>query len=387
MSEEPHIPAEKVASPHTTGHKIGAVVAPALLMVANNMPGVGYNTETVDRLVTEHHQVIDEEVVTLPANPADTKITIRTDVDNEHRVDFQTTESDAESSEDQVATQLEAALDEDDWARVYDISVTGMASAEDEQPGGGLQEQSDANTNLALQRALLASKPVLDAFAAKGIDARQPVEKVDGQPAEPMLQFAGVEDTWSDNDLTKATEFAEQFGYDSAEAMVEHYNDGGTPPAVNEFLKPLLDDQRGAEITLKLRDANGGEGEQIIVTRVRDVVSVKRVSQEMKQRDIVNNQVAGNIPEHEDMPKPTDTPTDDPEFKPPVVAVVEPPAPPEGEGSTVTVVGPPPPLPPRPRLSRDWMYRQKQRAPQGNGQRPIVHRGRVHQSNPNPRNF
>lgn len=378
---QPQLPAEQpraLPENHRGAQKVGAVLAPAVLLLANNIPGVGHSSEqqvsTQKTVVVESSQV----PVTLPA-PEDTTITLKPDVNNEYRVNFQTTEGDAVSSESQTTSQLEDVLGADGWGRVYDIQVTGMASAEDEQPGGGLQTASDSNTNLALQRALLAAKPVVDSFAKHGIDVHKAVEKTEGKPSEEMLQVHGVEDQWSDDDMKVASDFAKQFGYASVEDMVVHHNDGGTPPAVDEFLKPLLEDHRGAEITLKLRDDGGGE-RTVLVTVENKRTVVKDVTKEIPVTNIVTNNIEGNIPEHEEVPKPGPG-EDEQKQQHSSTTVSTPPA----EGTPI-VVNPPNPPKPWEQAPKDAMYRTKQRAPRGNGAKPLQFGGGV-PFNPTPSNF
>jgi hypothetical protein len=314
----------------------------------------------------------------MPA-PEDLTVTLTPDIENGYRVDFQTTEDDGEASKDQSTQQLAEVLSESDWSRVYDIQITGSASAEDEAQGGGFQADSEKNTNLALQRALLAAKPVIDSFAEKGIDVHKPVEKVDGEAAEAMIQVTGVEDSWSDEDMTTASGLAERFGYDSVEQMVEFRNDGKPmPPAVDEFLKPLLDDKRGAEIVLKLRGDDGGE-RTVLVSVDRERVVVTETTRDVVTKDIVSNNVIGNLPEEHQIPAPG---PDGDENKPPVTSPVVA-LPPE-----TTPVPPQPPKPPRPWEDgpKDAAFRQKQRAPQGNGARPLRYGGGV-PYNPTPANY
>lgn len=382
MPEQPTIPETQAAVHHTTARKIGAATLPAALLMANNMPVVGHQTEAVTS--TETAVVVESEQVpvSMPADPGEFSVVIKQGVDNEYRVDFQTTESDARTSEDQTVTQLGEVLSEDDWSRVYDIEVRGLASAEDEQADGGLQQPSDANTNLALQRALIAAKPVIDTFAAKGIDVMQPVEKEAGTPAEQMLHAEGIEDSWSDDDMGNAEEFVSQFGYEDVKQMVQHYNDGGAPPAVEEFLDPLLKDKRGAEIILHLRDADGEE-RTIMTTVERERVEVKEITEEVKTERLVSNNVIGRLPENPDMASVAEdgeggsatTPIKAPSVQPPVAVPGVPPEQPPHQ-----------PPPPRGRTPKDVLFRQKQRAPQGNGAKPLRYGGGV-PYNPTPSNF
>lgn len=351
MQEQPPTPNQDPT--HSIAQKGGAIALTGALLLGSNMPGVAHHAESVTSQVSTVEQVVDEVPVDLLGNPAETTVVLTPDVNNQYRVDFKTTETDGQSSESQVTTELDKVLSPTDWAKVYDISVRGESSAEDEQHGGGLQAQSEVNTNLALQRALIAASPVADAFKAKGIDVQQAVEKQPGQPAEKMMQVQGVEDSWSDADMQKAANFAEQFGYTGVEDMVVHHNDGGTPPAVNEFLKPLLEDHRGAAITLKLR-GDDGKDKVVMVSVVHDKVTVKDVTHDVNTTEIVNNQTVGNIPEqipaHEIVTPPTSTPR------------------------------------PWEHTRKDAQYRTGMTAPRGNGAKPLRHGGGV-PFNPTPSNF
>lgn len=367
---------------HSMAEKAAAVGMAVVSLAGNNMPGVGHQTRTEMVPVVTHEQVVDEVPADMPA-PADTVLTLKPGVDNEYRADFQTTDSDGQSSEKQATAELDKLLGEDDWARVYDIHVTGESSAEDEQPGGGLQSPSEANTNLALQRTLLAAKPIIDVFKAKGIDVGQEVVKTADAAPEKMLQAEGIEDSWSDADLAAAGEFAEQFGYDSVESMVEHHNDGGTPAAVDEFLKPLLENHRGAEITIKLRGDDGQE-RSILVTSTHDKVTVTEVPRDVSTRDIVNNQVIGHMPEQVESPivDPIDGNSDkNPRVRTPMVVEI-----PGVIPRSEVVVDPPNPPRPWERGRKDAAFKDKKRAPQGNGAKPLRFGGGV-PYNPTPSNF
>ena len=368
---------------HSALLKAGAVGAAVISLAGNNMPGVGHETQRVTTTEVSHNLVVDEVPVNLPPSPSDAVITLTPDVGNDYRVDFKTTDSDAHSSELQTSTELDNILAPEDWARVYDIHVTGKASAEDEQDGGGLQAPSVPNTNLALQRALLAAAPVMEAFKAKGIDVQQPVEKIAGEPAEPMMKVDGVEDSWSEQDLASAQSFADKFGYDSVESMVEHHNDGGTPPEVNDFLKPLLEDQRGAEITMKLRGEDG-QDKVVLVSVAHDKVTVRDVTHDVSVTDIVNNQVIGNIPEQVESPIVEPIGGDgekNPRFRTPSTIEIPEPKP---TPNLVTET----PKPPRPweRGRKDAAFRDKRGAPQGNGSKPVRFGG-GEPYNPSPSNF
>jgi len=316
----------------------------AATVLTGSLVGMGDREVEVSRpvpVVVEHHTTIEE----LPANPEDLVITVPARADNEYREDFETTASDAESSEEQVVRQLKELLGEDGWGQVYDIQVTGSASAEDESNDeAGVQSESAENSNLALQRALLAAKPVIEQFAEHGIDVKAPVQKAEGEDPEPMLAVEGVEDSWSDADLASANELAQQHGYQTVEEMVERYNDGEASPAVSEFLDPLLKDERGATIVLKMRD---GEEKKVTTVKTVDVVG---------ERDV------------------TETHTEDEKFVNPTIGVL--PAQHAVELKPWEV-----------KARRRDMFREQKGAPQGNGARPIRHRGRTHATNPTPSNF
>ncbi|MCA9330942.1 hypothetical protein KC957_02760 [Candidatus Saccharibacteria bacterium] len=352
MSEQPHNPAEH----NGMGRRIAAGALTGAL-IAGAMVGVKHETHTEQQNVPYLVDTYAEQEVLDPGKTLVVEVGADGLVKNQYQEDFQTDAEDARESSDQVAPALEDLLGEEGWSQVYDIKIEGLASAEDDSnaPDAGVLTPDVAepgkpdNTNLALQRALLTARPVIDTFAKHGVDVSKPVEKEEGQDPTSILadhDVTGVEDEWAADDYAEAEQLASQFGYETVNDMITRYNDdeAAAPSDVQEFLKPLLDDERGATITISLRD---GATHTILVKDGGKKVVYDKSSRTVTEVEPTVNPTVGVIPEQ-------------------VVGTV---------------------VKPWERVRKDDAYRRQQRAPQGNGQRPTIHRGRVHQGNPTPSNF
>lgn len=351
------MPEQRHNTPQEAGPSVGQRVARGALgvvMLAGPLVGAGSETHTVQADVPVAVDTYQTQEVQDPGKTLVVGVGADGKVINRYQEDFQTDSEDAHDSEGQVATTLEDLLGEDGWSQVYDIQITGHASAEDDSnaPDAGVtapdiaEDGKPDNTNLALQRALLATQPVVDAFAKHGIDVGAQVEKEAGQQPESILagqDVTGVEDQWSTHDYTEAEQLATQFGYDTVNDMITRYNDdeAAAPDAVQEFLKPLLNDERGATITIKLRS---GESHTVYVKDGGKKIVYDKLTKQVSEPKPTVNPTAGFLSEQPAVVKPWE------------------------------------------KAPKDAAFRTGKRAPQGTGAKPLRFGGGV-PFNPTPSNF
>ena len=177
---------------------------------------------------------------------SEVKTAIRGDALNSYEQDFQTEQTDAEDSGNDVRNFVEQNKELLSHPEKIDrISIIGLASAEDEQLNDEqLLTPSVKNLELAGQRGELARTALVEEIKAQtGVDVAD------------KITLGAREDMLNQEEYQQVTEMVGRFGYESVETMVNAYNRGGTvPPEVGELLDGVLASQRGAEITIELHD-------------------------------------------------------------------------------------------------------------------------------------
>lgn len=261
---------------------VATAVAGALL------PGVIQHTETTPVESTSTEYVTDYVVQQLPQEPTELEIKLPGTVENKYQRDFETDFEDRATSLDQVGTILDEQLTQKDWQDVTKVEIIGMASAEDDAPDEGLSQPSTINLELAKQRAQLAHDATTEVFSQHGINS------------EAITEVSAREDSWSEEEFEHGQKLADQFGYSNVANMVEKYNlDTKTvPPAIVDFLKPLLDARRGAVIRLTL-PKRGEEAKVVIIPIQRIEQKTEQKNITTQNREVVSNRTVGFIPDVE----------------------------------------------------------------------------------------
>ncbi len=213
---------------------------------------------------------------------------------NSYERDFQVEQKDVNQSREQIDTfvmnnaeSIRTAIEDGQT-----ISVTGLSSAEDDTPGGGLMEddqpnaQGRDNTSLALERGNLAATELASSIS----------EQLGIQLDSDQLTVSDIEDQWSQGQVDEATQLSEQFGYSSLENMVDQWNRGPKqksefPSAVQEFLASSLDQQRGFEISIPTTD-------EVVETPVSEMVSTPSAVETQPGEIAIDG--------HADLPAPAD---------------------------------------------------------------------------------
>ncbi|HSX46654.1 MAG TPA: hypothetical protein VLF87_01540 [Patescibacteria group bacterium] len=266
-------------TPSKTARIGGAMLITAGLLAAG---------QTTHETVTTTHPVAVVETVdtpvAVPQNPTELDISVPGDVLNAYQRDFEVNPSDQKDSDQQVASLIEQALPRDQWSDIKSVSIIGMASAEDERADQGLQSESIPNQHLAEERADLAELAVDDVLGSS-VDLSHKVT------------VKAVEHKWNDDDVATGEALAEQFGYGSVANLVEQYNlhPGSVPPSVEQFLKPLLDANRGAKIRIILPGEDQDKPRVVIVhiphtvlKMVAEKHQVDKTAAVMMQEQVVN---------------------------------------------------------------------------------------------------
>lgn len=147
------------------------------------------------------------------------------------------------------------------------ISIQGNASAEDDTHDGqaGIQTPSQSNIDLANARR----DALLDHLNTSGaIPEGVEINLLEGNEADTSARDAAV-----------IIGVAEQFGYDSPEAMIKLWNDGEeVPPLVAETLNSFLGKNRNVMVTIsgeRVRPGSTEEVEQVVcVVPVKEVTTI-----------------------------------------------------------------------------------------------------------------
>lgn len=203
-------------------------------------------------------------------NPEDMQVQdgeLKLRINNDYQRRFETDGEDAVDSTDQIEEFIDQNRDSlSNPDLIEDVDVTGLVSANDNRenlgeegvmelqtPGPDLDGNGETEqVKLARERYEKAKDSLVDRVQDEfGYDISDKIK-----PFDPVRDTH--EDSFTDDEVAKAEEFKDRFGYDSVEQMIDYYEGNfGTsrdvPPAVAQFLDHAIAREQGAKIVITLK--------------------------------------------------------------------------------------------------------------------------------------